>query len=114
MDIDKQIFYPRPIFLQSSPSEDKRYRHKLKQKTQKEFPGIFQFVQPSNVFAEVVSSKNVFDNIKMPEFRSHSNIVFAAKQLREDIFSYCNTVPDHKWSPTNLTYDSRIRRSTRL
>ena len=32
-------------------SEDKRYRRKLKQKIQKEFTEILQFVQPSNVYA---------------------------------------------------------------
>ena len=36
----------------------------------------------------------------MPEFESRLNIVFVGKQLREDIISYCNTVPEHKWPPT--------------
>ena len=56
-------------------SEDKRYRHKLKQKIQKEFPEILQFVQLSNVCAEAVFSKSIFDNTKMPEFDPQSKIV---------------------------------------
>ena len=36
----------------------------------------------------------------MPEFEPQSNLVSLAKQLREDIISYCNTVPEHKWPPT--------------
>ena len=94
-------------------SEDKHYRHKLKQKIQKELPGILQFVQPSNLCAEVVFSKSIFDKTKMPWFEPQSNIVSVAKQLREDIISYCNTVPEHKWSPT-FESDSRIQRSIRL
>ena len=39
----------------------------------------------------------------MPEFEPQSNIVSVAKQLREDIISYCNTVPEHKWL---LTFES--------
>ena len=46
-------------------SEDKCYRHKLKQKIQKEFPGILQFDQPSNLWSEVVLSKCMFHNTKM-------------------------------------------------
>ena len=36
----------------------------------------------------------------MPEFEPQSNIVSVAKQLAEDIISYCNTVPEHRWPPT--------------
>ena len=68
-------------------SEDNRYSHKLKLKIQKEFLGILQFVQPSNVTTEVVFSKSIFDNTKMLEFEPQSNIVSAAKQLREYIIS---------------------------
>ena len=70
--------------------EDKRYRHKLKQKIQKEFFNLF-----NQVF-----SKSIFDNTRMPEFEPQSNIVSVATQLREYIISYCNTIPEHKWSPT--------------
>ena len=56
-------------------SEDKSYRHKLKQKIQKEFSEILQFVQPSNVCAEAVFSKSIFDNTRMPEFEPQSKIV---------------------------------------
>ena len=59
-------------------SEGKRYRHKLKQKIQKEFPGILQFVQPSNMCAEVVFSETIFDNTKMSELEPQSNIMSVA------------------------------------
>ena len=49
-------------------SENNRYRYKLKQKIQKEFRGILQFVQPRNMCAKVVFSKSIFDNTKMSEF----------------------------------------------
>ena len=50
--------------------------------------------------AEVVFSKNTFDNTKLPEFEPQSNVVSVAKQMREGIISYCNTVPEHKWPLT--------------
>ena len=37
----------------------------------------------------------------MSEFELQSNIVSVAKQLTEDIISYCNTVPEHRWPPTS-------------
>ena len=52
------------------------------------------------MFAEVVFSKSIFHNTKIPEVEPQSNIVSVAKQLREDIISHGNTVPEHKWPPT--------------
>ena len=49
-------------------SNDKRYRHKLKQKILKEYPDTLQFVQPSNMCAEVVFSKSIFDERMLPTF----------------------------------------------
>ena len=49
-------------------SNDKRYRHKLKQNILKEYPYALQFVQPSNMCAEVVFSKSIFDERMLPIF----------------------------------------------
>ena len=76
--------------------EDERYRHTLKQKIQKECPGVLQFVQQSNMCAELDFSRNIFDNAKMAEFEPQSNTMPAAKQLRENIVCYCNTAPEYK------------------
>ena len=76
--------------------EDERYRHTLKQKIQKECPGVLQFVQQSNMHAELVFSRNIFDNVKMAEFEPQSNTMPVAKQLRENIVCYCNTAPEYK------------------
>ena len=37
----------------------------------------------------------------MSQFELQSNIVSVAKQLTEDIISYGNTVPEHRWPPTS-------------
>lgn len=79
---------------------DKRYCHKLKQRISKEFADLLQFVQPSKICLEVVFSKSIFDNTTLPEFDPKSNIASVAKQSRQDIISYCNSVPEHKWPPT--------------
>ena len=76
--------------------EDERYRHTLKQKIQKECPGVLQFVQQSNMCAELVFSRNIFDNVKMVEFEPQSNTMPVAKQLRENIVCYCSTAPEYK------------------
>ena len=81
-------------------SEDKLYRNKLKQKIQNEFLRVLQFVQLSTVCAEIVFSKSIFDNTEMPQFEPQPNIVSVAKQLREDMICFCNTVPEDKWLPT--------------
>ena len=84
----------------SDSSSDKRYCHKLKQRISKELPDLLQFVQPSKIYPEVVSSKSMFDNTTLPEFDPQSNIASVGKQLRQDIISYCNSVSEHKWPPT--------------
>ena len=90
-------------------SEDKLYRNKLKQKIQNEFLRVLQFVQLSTVCAEIVFSKSIFDNKEMPQFEPQPNIVSVAKQLREDMICFCNTVPEDKWLPTfeSVTAESR-------
>ena len=60
--------------------EDKRYRHKLKLRIQKEFPNFLQFVQPSATCAEVVFSKSIFDETLVPLFERNTNIESVAKQ----------------------------------
>ena len=42
-------------------SNDKRYRHKLKQRMNKEFQDLLQFVPPSEICPEVVFSKSICD-----------------------------------------------------
>ena len=74
-------------------SNDKRYRHKLKQRINKEFRDLLQFVPPSEIFPEVVFSKSICDNTT---FEPQSNKASVAKQLRQDIVSICNSVPEHK------------------
>ena len=37
----------------------------------------------------------------MSEFEPQSNKVSVAKQMTEDIISYCNNVPEHRWPPTS-------------
>ena len=74
-------------------SNDKRYRHKLKQRINKEFRDLLQFVPPSEICPEVVFSKSICDNTT---FEPQSNKASVAKQLRQDIVSICNSVPDHK------------------
>ena len=90
-------------------SEDKLYRNKLKQKIQNEFLRVLQFVQLSTVCAEIVFSKSIFDNKEMPQFEPQPNIVSVAKQLREDMICFCNTVPEDKWLPKfeSVTAESR-------
>lgn len=90
-------------------SEDKLYRNKLKQKIQNEFLRVLQFVQLSTVCAEIVFSKSIFDNTEMPQFEPQPNIVSVAKQLREDMICFCNTVPEDKWLPKfeSVTAESR-------
>ena len=78
-------------------SNDKRYRHKLKQKILlKEYPDALQFVQLSNMCAEVVFSKSIFNERTLATFVPQSNIIYVAKQLREDIITFCKSVPTHK------------------
>lgn len=79
-------------------SESKSNRHYLKQRIIKEFPNRLQFVQPSSNISEVVFSTSL-DTI-LPGFNENSNIISLAKQLRQDIISYCDSVPSHKWPPT--------------
>lgn len=45
----------------------------------------------------------------MPQFEPQPNIVSVAKQLREDMICFCNTVPEDKWLPTfeSVTAESR-------
>ena len=81
-------------------TNDRNIRHRLKQKIQQEFPDMLQFVQPGGQSPEVVFSKSIFDNKLMPSLDPGTNIVLVAKQLREDIISFCNSVPEHKWPPT--------------
>ncbi|KAG1711251.1 hypothetical protein GQR58_002553 [Nymphon striatum] len=79
-------------------SDDKRYRHKLKQRIVNEFPDLLQFVQPSSTSPELVFSTNI--DRKLPRLEPQSNVVSVAKQLRQDIISYCGSVAEHKWPPT--------------
>ena len=81
-------------------SNDKRYRHKLKQNILKEYPDALQFVQPSNMCAEVVFSKSIFDERMLPTFEPQFNTIHVAKPLREDIITFCKSIPTHKWPPT--------------
>ena len=74
-------------------SNDKRYRHKLKQRINKEFRDLLLFVPPSEICPEVVFSKSICDNTT---FEPQSNKASVAKQLRQDIVSICNSVPEHK------------------
>ena len=74
-------------------SNDKRYRHKLKQRINKEFRDLPQLVPPSEICPEVVFSKSICDNTT---FEPQSNKASVAKQLRQDIVSICNSVPEHK------------------
>ena len=74
-------------------SNDKCYRHKLKQRINKEFRDLLQFVPPSEICPEVVFSKSICDNTT---FEPQSNKASVAKQLRQDIVSICNSVPEHK------------------
>ena len=80
--------------------DDRKARSKLKEKILKEFPDKLIFVQPSSKSPEVVFSKCIFDKKLMPTLDPESNIVLVAKQLREDIVTFCNAVPEHKWPPT--------------
>ena len=84
----------------SDNSNDKHYRHKLKQKILKEYPDALQFVQPSNMCAEVVFSKSIFDERMLPTFEPQFNTIHVAKPLREDIITFCKSIPTHKWPPT--------------
>ena len=78
-------------------SNEKRHRHKLKQKILlKEYPDALQFVQLSNMCAEVVFSKSIFNERTLATFVPQSNIIYVAKQLREDIITFCKSVPTHK------------------
>ena len=79
-------------------TDSKSIRHYLKQRIIKEFPGRLQFVQPDSKTAEVVFSTSI--DTMLPELSQNSNIVSVAKQLRQDIISYCDSVPEHKWPPT--------------
>uniref|UniRef100_A0A7M5V7L0 Uncharacterized protein n=2 Tax=Clytia hemisphaerica TaxID=252671 RepID=A0A7M5V7L0_9CNID len=81
-------------------NDDKRSRHKLKNKIINEFPDTLQFVQPGGQCAEVVFSKSIFDEKMMPSFDPNSNIISVSKQLRKDIITFCKSVPGHKWPPT--------------
>ena len=74
-------------------SNDKRYRHKLKQRMNKEFQDLLQFVPPSEICPEVVFSKSICDNTT---FEPQSNKASVAKHLRQDFVSICNSVPEHK------------------
>ena len=74
-------------------SNDKRYRHKLKQRINKEFRDLLQFVPPSEIFPEVVFSKSICDNTT---FEPQSNKASVAKQLRQDIVSICNSASEQK------------------
>ena len=56
-------------------SNDKRYRHKLKQKILKEYPDALQFVQPSNMCAEVVFIKSILDE-RMHQHLCHNLILY--------------------------------------
>ena len=78
----------------SDNSNDKHYRHKLKQKILKEYPGALQFVQPSNMCADVVFTKSIFDERMLPAFVPQSNIIHVAKQLREDIVTFLQLCSD--------------------
>ena len=93
----------------SDNSNGKRYCHKLKQRINKEFPDLLQFIQPSKICPEVVFSKSIFDNTTLPEFDPRSNIASVAMQLRQDIIPYCSSVPEHKWSPTFETVTAEYR-----
>ncbi|XP_066931362.1 uncharacterized protein [Clytia hemisphaerica] len=81
-------------------SDDRKARARLKEKILKEFPDKLIFVQPGQKCPEVVFSKCIFDKKLMPSLDHESNVVSVAKQLREDIISYCKSVPEHKWPPT--------------
>ena len=79
--------------------DDKRYRHKLKKRLLSHYPDQLQFVQPSGKSVEVVFSKEILTQSR-PEFDQVTNIKVVAQQLREDIMTYCNKIPEHSWPPT--------------
>lgn len=77
-------------------SNDKCYRHKLKQRINKEFRDLLQFVQPSKICPEVVFSESICNNTTLSAFEPQFNKASVAKQLRQDAISICNSVPEHK------------------
>ena len=92
---------------------DKRYRSKLKSRIQNIFPSELIFVKVKTNTAEIVLSKNVFDNTVHYSTDKDSPTNDVASTIKSDIVSYRKNLPEMSW-PLKIEKIERIEMSESL